>query len=504
MFNTKDQADAALAAGLVLCGVETEYGLSIEGRSVEDQVDDAIQFVGACPDPCFVGWDYHHESPRRDLRGFSVAQLAFDPEDAKFDQGKTLAPPHEVRNDRVLLNGARFYNDHGHPEYSTPECFSLREAVLHDKAGEIVLRRTALAFAEKHGREASVYKNNTDFHGSSYGTHENYLVPRSLGYESLFAAVTPVLIARQILCGAGKVGSETIEPCHFQISSRADFFAEQASLETLFRRPIFNTRDEPHADPNKWIRLHVIAGDANMSPTSTFLKLGIVKLAVLLAQKGAAPTWKIADPVKAFQSVSRDLSCKFEIPLGPKNWTTAYEILESLFATAEHELDLEKELKELILRARELMADLQGSQKLAAFHIDWCAKKKLVEMIMDEDGLRWSDPSLLAYDLEYHNIDPELGLYHGLALVGDAEPYPALDLLEPRTHQVFEPTRALARSAALTQFPDQIATCCWKSVTFRVDNQLIEVDLPPNHCYSEELRAITDVKQYIEAIKLCS
>src|SRR5207253_1479823 len=165
---------------------------------------------------------------------------------AKFDTGRRHASDREVRSDRVLPNGARLYNDHGHPEYSTPECLSLSELAMHDKAGEIAVLRAAKAYQESSGLQAQIYKNNTDFHGASYGTHENYLVPRAVGYEKLFKAITPMLIARQILCGAGKVGSESGSPARYQLSQRADFFTEPSSVDTLYRRPVFNTRDEPH------------------------------------------------------------------------------------------------------------------------------------------------------------------------------------------------------------------------------------------------------------------
>ncbi|RYG26795.1 peptidase, partial [bacterium] len=227
----------------ILCGLDTEYGLLVEGRGAEDQIDDATAFVRATPDGRFVGWDYRGENPRADLRGFRLESLAFDPVDAQFDAGRTRAAPHEIRADRVLANGARFYNDHGHPEYATPECRSIFELARQDRAGEEFMLRAAQAYAAESDREIRVYKNNTDFHGASYGTHESYLVPRSLGFETLFAACVPMLVARQVLVGAGKVGSETGTWVDYQLSQRADFFVEPANAETLYRRPVFNTRD---------------------------------------------------------------------------------------------------------------------------------------------------------------------------------------------------------------------------------------------------------------------
>ncbi len=250
----------------ILSGTETEYGLHIEGRSADDQIDDATTFVRAYPGHHYAGWDYSYESPRADLRGFSVSRLARDPVDAQFDnRARKRSHDDDIRSDRILPNGARFYNDHGHPEYATPECWSSKELAMQDNAGELVLLQAARAYEEQTGWKTRIYKNNTDFHGASYGSHESYLCPRSLGFEKLYAAVLPMLVARQVLCGAGKVGAESGRSCTFQLSQRADFFVEPYNTETLFRRPIFNTRDEPHAEKSDWIRLHVISGDANMN-----------------------------------------------------------------------------------------------------------------------------------------------------------------------------------------------------------------------------------------------
>lgn len=255
-------------------GLETEYGCSVEGRGANTQIDDAQALVRSLPGERRVTWDYRVESPRQDLRGFRADRLEVDPVDAAFDEGKHYGPSEEVRADQILDNGARFYNDHGHPEYATPECRSLDDLVAHDRAGEAIVLQAARAYAESTGRQTTIYKNNTDYHGASYGFHESYLVPRDWGFERLYAALTPLLVARVIVCGAGKAVAESGRPCDYQISQRADFFSERASVDTLYRRPIFNTRDEPHSNPADWVRLHVIAGDANMMPSCTWRKVG--------------------------------------------------------------------------------------------------------------------------------------------------------------------------------------------------------------------------------------
>jgi proteasome accessory factor A len=485
----------------MLIGAETEYGLRVEGRGAEDQVDDAAELVRGYPGHCFVGWDYRYESPRADLRGFRLDRLAADPEDAKFDRGRDYGPAAEVRSDRILPNGARFYNDHGHPEYSTPECISIFELARHDSAGEGILLEAARAFAEKSGRSVSIYKNNTDFHGASYGTHESYLAPRELGFNRIYEAVLPMLIARQILTGAGKVGSETGRTATYQISQRADFFAEAANAETLFRRPIFNTRDEPHADPRDWIRLHVISGDANMIAAATARKFGLVKLALELAMAQTAPIWKVADPVKAFQDISRDEKQEFRVELAGRSWTTAGEILESYFAAAEQALELDSESRWLIETSRQLLIDLYCDPARFRRQVDWAAKRFMLEQIQTENGTDWRDPSLRAYDLEYHNPDPDEGLFDALIQMDEVEPRPSQEELESRREGVWEDTRARARSIAVTRFGDSLVSACWRSLVFKTTAGDVEVDLPPDTRYTAQLDECQDVGTFIEAIR---
>jgi hypothetical protein len=486
----------------ILAGIETEYGLLVEGRGAEDQIDDSQAVVRSYPDHCFAGWDYRFESPRADLRGFTQKSLQFDPEDAKFDAGRHRAGDMEIRSDRVLPNGARLYNDHGHPEYSTPECWSLRELALHDKAGEIAVLRAATAYAASSGKPTSLYKNNTDFHGASYGTHESYLVPRAVGYEALFKSVTPMLIARQILCGAGKVGSENGPSANFQLSQRADFFTEPASVDTLYRRPIFNTRDEPHADPAQWIRLHVIAGDANMMASCTARKVGLVKIALALAMKGEAPLWDIPDPMRAFRDVSRDESRVYRIELKGHNWTTAYEILDSYLCAydAVSGDDADPELNDLIGECKELMTGLRGGANVAR-HIDWAAKKAMLEEYVEAEGIKWDDPSLRSFDLEYSNIDPEQSLYWALAEMDAVEALPPQGELQARLKTVFEPTRALARGLAVSKFSDRLLGASWASLTFRGGQEPIEVFLPPDRKYPTQLEAAGSVESFIEILR---
>ena len=494
----------------ILAGIETEYGLYIEGRGAEKQIDDSMALVRSYPGKRFLGWDYRHESPRADLRGFRVDRLSFDPEDARFDEGQSRGPDSEVRSDQILTNGARFYNDHGHPEYSTPECLSLEELVLHDLAGEFAVRRAAHVYSEESGAAIKLYKNNTDFHGASYGCHESYLVPRSVGFEALYAAVMPMLIARQVLCGAGKVGAEQGAKCDYQLSQRADFMVEAVSLETLYRRSLFNTRDEPHADPSKWIRLHVICGDANMIPSATRRKVGLVKLALALLRIGEAPEWRIPHPVEAFAAVSKDPSGEFRIELGKKSWTTAAEILESYCSAAEKTLEIRPgteqeglagELGSVIVECRDLIEALTNCPEMFRTKVDWAAKKWLLEQVREEEGWEWSNPALQSYDLEYHNIDPAEGLYFALANAGEVEGRPSSEQIEARLERSFEPTRAWARGMAVERFGEQLQTACWRSLTFRTENGIEEVELPPVAAYPKELEDEPSVEGFIQTLR---
>lgn len=478
----------------IIAGLDTEYGLLVEARGAHEQIEDATAFVNAFPGVSFRGWDYRSESPRADLRGFRLERLAQDPTDAQFDVGRVPAPARVIHADHVLTNGARFYNDHGHPEYATPECFSLAGLAAHDMAGDDVLRQTAIAYAAETGLRVQVYKNNTDFHGASYGTHESYLVPRSLGFERLYAGIMPMLVARQILTGAGKVGAELGHSATYQISQRADFFMEPANAETLYRRPVFNTRDEPHAEAAEFVRLHVISGDSNMISGSTFRKAGLVKLAIRLVEIGEAPVWPIKDPVRAFQLISRDESYQFRVELNRNSWTTAPEILESYFAAAERFDLIDDEERAMVADCRRLLVALKEDFSRFAYDVDWAAKRILLEQYMDAEGSDWRDPALASFDLEYHNLDPEESLHAAMVDGGMVRPnVPAAT--EP------EPTRALVRATAVRRFSDQLVSANWRGISLRVNGETIELPLRPDALYPESITHVADVEAFISAIK---
>src|SRR5437763_4732430 len=275
-------------------GIETEIGISRAVPENLDVVADAIALVRSATAPGVrMRWDYRCEDPHCDARGFRVKELLQDTDEANYfaqDAQRTLTF-HEIKSDLVLRNGARFYNDHSHPEYCSPECSTLLEHLQQDYAGDQLLMECARNLNQGSDNPVRLYKNNTDFCGHSYGCHENYLLPRRLPWEALSQGIEAFLVTRQIICGAGKFGWEEedkfLKP-GFQISQRSDFFLELQSIDTMQRRPIINTRDEPHANNQIYRRFHVILGDSNLSLYSTYLKVGSTAL-VLQALLNGVP-----------------------------------------------------------------------------------------------------------------------------------------------------------------------------------------------------------------------
>lgn len=476
----------------ILAGLETEYGLFIEGRGAEDQVEDSEALVGSYPHQRRSFWDYRWESPRTDLRGFTVDRLAEDPVDAQYDRNRPASYSQNVRNDQILPSAGRFYNDHGHPEYATPECWTLNGLAKADMAGELVVLEAAKAFSAETDRAVSIYKNNTDYHGASYGSHESYLVPRTVSVDSLIQSVMPMLIVRSILCGSGKVGAEPHDSrITYQLSQRADFMVEPINVETLYRRPIFNTRDEPQARSGEWIRLHVISGDANMISSATKLRAGLVKLALALLMTNTAPKWSFADPVNSFKAISRDLTYKFEMQLTSGS-TTGYDVLDSYLSAADKSLDLDEDLRWVITQSRHLLNAIQSDFSAFSRHVDWAAKLAMLE----STGLAWDSPEFTSYDLEYHNVDREEGLSYALKAMNLVEPDYSLKELESTLVSPPEPTRALARSMAL-KYPE-LVSAGWRTLVFEIDNQRTTVELDPARDYSH-LRQEMNVESFIEA-----
>ena len=405
-----------------------------------------------------VQWSYEEESPGRDARGFGHDTFGVvDPEGAVVNS--------------VLANGARLYVDHAHPEYSAPECYDPLEAALYDKVGEVVMRSAARAATEVAGKKVSLYKNNSDGKGNSYGAHENYLLSRETPFGDVIRFATTFLVTRQIFTGAGKVGSENDRPeVGFQITQRADFFEEEVGLETTLKRPIINTRDEPHGDPSKYRRLHVIIGDANLSECQNFLKLGATALMLAALEDGALPDpLDLQDPVESCWRVSHDIGLGKPLELEGGGTATALELqgryLEWLTKYVEKELD--DPVWEQVIHEWERTLDLLSTDPgRLADTLDWVAKQRLFEGYIERDGLSWDDPKLRALDLQYHDVDPEKGLYHRLAGRGAMRRLFEDDQIEAAAVNPPDRTRAYFRGRCVSRFSDSLVAANWDSLVF--------------------------------------
>ena len=412
-----------------------------------------------------IGWDFEDEAPGNDARGA-----------AKEGSMPPMVETHLVNT--VLTNGARYYVDHAHPEFSSPECRDALEAVRYDRAGEaIVVRSMEAADASSHdGSRLVVYKNNSDGKGNSYGCHENYLMDRETPFSRIVSGITPHFVTRQLYCGAGKVGSET--PFHesgsvdFQLSQRAEFFEEQVGLETTLKRPIVNTRDEPHADPHRYRRLHVIVGDANLAEVATFLKLGTTSLVLAMIEDDVRPSRDLvlADPVRAIHAVAVDRTFTQPLLMADGSTATALAIQWELYSTARKYADdrglaclgAEAIGTDVLDRWEFVLNGLETDPTTLSRQVDWVAKLQLLEGYRDRHGLAWNDPKLAAVDLQYHDLRPARSLFARLdteRLVDEASV--AAAVVDPPRG-----TRAWFRGECLKRWPASVATANWDSLVF--------------------------------------
>ncbi|MDE2207867.1 MAG: proteasome accessory factor PafA2 family protein, partial [Armatimonadetes bacterium] len=402
---------------------------------------------------------------------------------------------------------ARFYNDHGHPEYATPECRSLRDLVAHDAAGERIVLASARALSQASGRKVTIYKNNTDFHGASYGTHESYLMQRSVPVQTLISAMLPFLATRQIYAGSGKVGSEIRERggVGFQISQRADFLQVAASVDTLHNRPIFNTRDEPHASIAQYRRLHVICGDANMAQHSTALKVGATQLVVELLERGWSPKLELVDPVRAAHSVSRDLTLKETVECCDGSPRTAIEV-QRIYLDAAQQLQLDDADAVWACAAwRDALDGLADEPEGMADRIDWVAKYRLLDTFREAEGLKWSDATMQSLDLAYHDLDPDVGLFHGLDAAGLMRNTVTPDQVEMAMRQAPADTRAAIRALFIRRFPGSVRSMGWGGILFNHGDQELALSLEPLveanvAILNKELEAAGSVQEIIDAL----
>ena len=455
-----------------VCGIETEYGVVLRGASDPNPVLASSVLINGYVEHHKVGWDFEDESPGVDARG----------------ERRAGSQPPEIEThlvNTVLTNGARYYVDHAHPEYSTPECSNALELVLADKAGERVLARSMLAARSliEPGQEVVVYKNNSDGKGNSYGTHENYLIDRALPFAMLVRHMLPWFVTRQVFAGAGKVGSENgANPVDYQISSRADFFEEEVGLETTLKRPIVNTRDEPHADPQVYRRLHVIAGDANLCEVATFLKVGTTAIVLAMVEDdffesaGGRTDFSIAGPVAAMRVVSHDPTCKATVELADGSRMTAVELQWEYLRLAQKYAD-ETGLAmcggpdvggAVLGRWESVLTALEHDPSTLDGQLDWVTKLSLLGAYVGRDGLAWSDPKLALLDLQYSDVRPDRSLYERLVRAGKIERLlDEADVMSATTDPP-ETTRAYFRGGCLARWPDAVVAANWDSIILDV------------------------------------
>jgi proteasome accessory factor PafA2 len=469
-------------------GLETEYGITLGGAETVDVVAESIELVRRYTENgALMKWDYELEDPHLDARGFRARELLQDTDESAYyeiDKRRPLSFE-EIKSDLVLSNGARFYNDHAHPEYSTPECTTLQQIVAQDKAGERILAECARRRNQKlpSGFEVRLYKNNTDFAGHSYGCHDNYLMRRDVAWDRIVAGMLPFLITRQIFGGAGKMGIEAesaqSEPGVYQISQRSDFFSVVVSIDTMNRRPLINTRDEPHVDASRYRRFHVILGDSNMSEWATAMKIGTTALILDLIERGEAPELEIAQPVDANKSISRDQTYDWIIELKDGRKISAIDV-QRIYLRAASKLNNDaSEDRQWILREwGNVLNDLERDVMSTRDRIDWAAKKFLLDALQEEEKLSWSDSWLQSIDLEYHNLDLDQGLYYELLRKGLMRRVTNEEEIKAAIFNPPETTRAFFRGRAVARFNDEISSIQWDEIVFTNEAHSFRVSLP--------------------------
>ena len=415
----------------LLLGTETEYGIAAPGRPDLDAHALSALVVEAC--------------------------------------GVPATPVVEDSRHRVLGNGARFYVDHGHPEYCTPETTSATDLLVHELAGDRIVAEAAARVSAELGTPVRVYKNNTDGKGNSYGYHENVLLRRSTPWEAVEGTLPTILVTRAVLGGAGRVGlGQGSERPGFQLSQRADFFERVSGLDTTQRRGIVNTRDEPHALPRDWRRLHVIAGDATRSPFATWLAVGVLGLCLGALEDGALPAARLADPVGAFRAVSRDLTLAAPLALVDGMTATVLDLQEGLrdAAAAWAEREPFAEASELLTAWTAVLDDMRADPARVADRLDWAAKLALLEGYREREGLGWDHPKLAQVDLAWAELG-ERGIAERLLAVGRLAPGPAAADVERAMTTAPADTRAHTRGTWVRDHVDHVVAAGWDSLLVR-------------------------------------
>ncbi len=489
-------------------GIETEYGVLEPGNPRGNAVALSTYVVGAYAQVSHhsprIRWDYQDEDPLCDARGFrldrasahpSMLTDAAQPAPAANDELSALDddPPAVTQRARpadrqdvgpanvILSNGARLYVDHAHPEYSSPEVASPLDAVRWDRAGEEIMLVASRTLASSlHLPDVALYKNNVDGKGASYGTHENYLMDRAVPFGDVIRYLTPFLVTRPIICGAGRVGiGPAGESGGFQISQRADYVEAEVGLETTLRRPIINTRDEPHADPARYRRLHLITGDANLLEVSTYLKLGTTSLLLWLVERAAVPLeldgLELVDPVSEVHSVSRDPGLRHRLALADGRSMTALDIqrcyLDVLARAVEETGGADDQTRDVLDRWASVLDRLATDPMTCARDVEWVAKLRVLEAMRSRDHLSWDNARLAALDLQWSDVRPERGIFARLAASGAVERLVSPQDVAAAVHEPPQDTRAYFRGESVRRYGADVAAANWDSVVFDLPSE---------------------------------
>src|SRR5919108_1351805 len=450
-----------------ILGTETEYGIIGRHDPDFDPISRTLLLINSyqCETPPPSLWDYTQES------------LHFDPQammcDDICDAPDQLDP---LIINKVLPNGARYYLDHAHPEYSTPECAAIRDLVCYEKAGDRILEQSRNAAEQvlAGGQQILLYKNNSDHKGNSYGYHENYLLDRNTPFRSIIEQFTPFIVSRQIFCGAGKVGAENgTEPVPYQISQRADFFEAEVGLDAMVKRPLINTRDEPHASREKYRRLHLIVGDANMSEYALYLKVGTTAVVLgMIEDQFITRPFTLRDPVSALKAISRDLTCQKAVALEDGRTISPIALQWEYWRLAQAycaTFPVDPWAFDVLQKWEYVLGQLEQDPLFLARELDWVMKWRLLVSYMDRHGESWDSARVTMLDLQYHDIRRERGLYYLLERSGEVERIVTDAEIDLAVDEPPDDTRAYLRGMCLKKFPQQVFSVNWDSLAFNLD-----------------------------------
>jgi proteasome accessory factor A len=451
-------------------GLENEYGISSKLNTDPITLSNRIVLAYAkhvYPDSN-IRWDYDVENPLRDARGFDMSRADADPSQLT-DEGQAIP-------NLVLPNGARFYVDHAHPEYSAPEVLNPMDITKWDLAGEQIMKiAVAIDGKDYPDDQIRVFKNNVDNKGSSYGTHENYQMHRTTQFSKIVAGLTPHFITRQIFCGAGRIGiGQKSEKVGFQISQRADYIEAHVGLETTMRRPIINTRDEPHADPKISRRLHVIIGDANMSDFANILKVGSTALVLSMIEDDFVDFEEVdlLNPVGVVKEISHDLDIRNIYLTNSGKKYSAIDIQEWYLEKSKLYLSqqgFDNNSRQVIDFWEQALNGLRNNKEELASRIDWIAKLALINRYQEKDGLTLNDDVIKSIDFKYSEITSDEGIAQVLRRSNFLKTYVDSSEVNKAISEPPTDTRAWFRGQATSKFSKSVAAASWDSLIFDID-----------------------------------